>query len=249
MQTIARLYALSKRNIILRYKNSFAGFLWGFLKPLLYLLIFIVIFSSQFPSVNNYVLYATSGLIFWFFFSNVTSQSVQNIVGSAGLIKSINLPVILFPLSEMVSEIFNFILTLFVFFIVMYWFGMQYDLRLLLIIPCLVLFGTFCLGITLALCSVNVFLRDAGILWNTIQPAIFYMTPIAYPEGMIPPRFSFIVRYNPVYTFIKLGRSIFYDTSAPSAMLWLTCFCMAAASFMLGLFVFNRLKNQFISAI
>lgn len=249
MQTIARLYALSKRNIILRYKNSFAGFLWGFLKPLLYLMIFIVIFSSQFPSVSNYVLYATSGLIFWFFFSNVSSQSVQNIVSSAGLIKSINLPAILFPLSEMLSELFNFLLTLAVFLVVMHWFGIQYGLQLLLIIPCLVLFGAFCLGITLTLSSVNVFLRDAGILWNTIQPAIFYMTPIAYPEGMIPERFSFVVRFNPVYTFIKLGRSVFYDTQAPSSGLWLHCFCLAVFSFTLGLFVFNKLKNQFISAI
>jgi ABC-2 type transport system permease protein len=249
MQTIARLYALSKRNIILRYKNSFAGFLWGFLKPLLYLLIFIVIFSSQFSSVSNYVLYATSGLIFWFFFSNVTSQSVQNIVASAGLIKSINLPVVLFPLSEMLSEMFNFLLTLLVFFIVMYWFGIDYGPHLLLIIPCVILFSAFCLGITLALSSVNVFLRDAGILWQTIQPAIFYMTPIAYPEDMIPERFSFIIRFNPVYSFIRLGRSIFYDGGLPSGSLWLTCLCLSSASLLLGLFVFNRLKNQFISAI
>ena len=249
MQTIARLYALSKRNIILRYKNSLAGFLWGFLKPLLYLMIFIVIFSSQFPSVNNYVLYATSGLIFWFFFSNVTSQSVQNIVSSAGLIKSINLPTILFPLSEMLSELFNFLLTLAVFLVIMYWFGIHYGWQLFLIIPYLVLFGAFCLGITLALSSVNVFLRDAGILWNTIQPALFYMTPIAYPESMIPAHFSFIIRFNPVYTFIKLGRSIFYDTGSSPSSLWLQCLYLSVLSFSFGLLVFNKLKNQFISAI
>jgi ABC-2 type transport system permease protein len=249
MQTAARIYALSKRNIILRYKNSIAGFLWGFLKPLLYLLIFIVIFSSQFGSVSNYVLYATSGLIFWFFFSNVTSQSVQNIVSSAGLIKSINIPVILYPLAEMLSEIFNFLLTLFVFLVVMYWFGIQYNANLLLVLPCLVLFGLFCMGITLALSSVNVFLRDAGILWNTIQPALFYMTPIAYPEEMIPARFSFIIHFNPIYTFIKLGRSIFYNPSGPSGSLWLSCFCISVVTFLIGLMIFNKLKNQFISAI
>lgn len=249
MQTIVRLYALSKRNIILRYKNSIAGFFWGFLKPLLYLLIFIVIFSAQFPSIGNYVLYATSGLIFWFFFSNVTSQSVQNIISSAGLIKSINLPVILYPLSEMLSEMFNFLLTLFVFLVVMYWFGIDYAPRLFLAIPCVILFSAFCLGITLVLSSVNVFLRDAGILWNTIQPAIFYMTPIAYPEGMIPDRFSFVLRYNPVYSFIRLGRAIFYEPQSPSASLWLSCLYIAALSFGFGMLVFNRLKRQFISAI
>ncbi|MBK7040778.1 MAG: ABC transporter permease [Bacteroidetes bacterium] len=75
-----QLYALSKRNIILRYKHTLIGFLWGFIKPLMYLLIFIVIFSAQFSSVKNYVLYATSGILFWFFFSNIVSQGIQSII-------------------------------------------------------------------------------------------------------------------------------------------------------------------------
>ncbi len=249
MQIVAKIYALSKRNVILRYKNSIAGFLWGFLKPLLYLLIFIVIFSSQFETVNNYVLYATSGLIFWFFFSNVTGQSVQNIVSSAGLLKAIRLPAVLFPLSEMISEIFNFLLSLLVFGVVMYWFGLDYGTHLFLILPCILLFSIFSLGITLILSSVNVFLRDAGIIWNTVQPALFYMTPIAYPEGMVPERFSFVIRFNPVYHFISLGRGILYDPAILSAQLWIICLALAMASFVLGLIIFNALKNQFISAI
>lgn len=249
MQVFTKIYALSKRNVILRYKNSIAGFFWGFLKPLIYLLIFIVIFSSQFKTVDNYILYATSGLVFWFFFSNVTSQSVQNIVSSGGLLKAIRLPAVFFPLSEMISEIFNFLLTLIVFGVVMYWFGLDYGIHLILLIPCIILFSFFTLGITLILSSVNVFLRDAGIIWNTIQPALFYMTPIAYPEGMVPEKFSFVVKYNPIYHFIGLGRSIIYAPSTLSLHEWIICSVLAFVSFVLGLFIFNTLKNQFVSAI
>lgn len=249
MQTLSRLYAISKRNVILRYKNSIAGFFWGFIKPLIYLLIFIVIFSSQFTSVNNYVLFATSGLIVWFFFSNVTSQSVNNIISSAGLIKSIHLPVIFFPLAELLSELFNFSLTILVFFIVMYWFGMSYNWSLLLILPATFLFGIFSFGFMLLLSSINVFFRDAGILWNTIQPALFYMTPIAYPENMIPAKFSFIIHANPVYYFIRLFRTVFFEQVCPETELWLACCLLSLLMFLFGWFVFNRLKNQFIAAI
>lgn len=249
MQTTARIYALSKRNVILRYKNSFAGFFWGFFKPLLYLMIFIVIFSAQFSSVTNYVLYATSGLIIWFFFANVTSQSVQNIVSSAGLIKAVNLPIILFPLSEMLSELFNLFLTLVVYFIVMHWFGIIYSWKLLLIIPATILFSIFSLGLTLMLSSVNVFFRDVGILWNTVQPALFYLTPIAYPESLIPARFKFVVSCNPIYYFIKLCRTILYEANVPSINLWMICFLLCAIMYLLGWGIFNKLKNQFISTI
>ena len=206
-------------------------------------------FKQQFSSIQNYVLFATSGLILWFFFSNLTNQSVGSIVGSAGLVRSLNIPVEFFPLSEMLSELFNLMLTLVVFMTVMHWFGMVYSLRLLFIVPCVILFALFAFGLNLFLCSVNVFFRDIGIIWNTIQPAMFYLTPIAYPESMIAPQYKLIIKCNPIYYFIKLGRGILYETQAPSWHLWLECIIIAGTMYIVGQFVFNRLKNQFISAI
>lgn len=249
MQTITKLYALSKRNVILRYKNSIIGFFWGFIKPLLYLLIFIVVFSSQFSSTKNYVLYATSGLIGWFFFSNVTAQSIAAIVNSAGLIKSVKLPVILFPFSELVSELFNFLLTIFVFLIVMYWFGITYSIQLFALIPAALLFAAFSLGVILCLSALNVFFRDIGILWNTLLPALFYLTPIAYPEKLIPEKFKLVITINPIYQFIRCFRTILYESSLPAREIWVQCGVLSGASLIVGLLVFNRLKNQFISTI
>jgi ABC-2 type transport system permease protein len=210
-------------------------------------MIFIAVFS-KIPSnhIDNYVLYVTSGLIFWFFFSNVTNQSVGSIIGSSGLIKSLNIPVIFFPLSEILSELFNFVLTIFVFLIIMHWFGITYSLRMVMIVPCLVLFALFSFGVTIFLSSINVFFRDVGILWTTIQPAIFYLTPIGYDEKFVP---SLIARGNPIYYFIKLGRTIFHGQELPGAELWLQCTAIAVVTFLLGMLVFNKLKNQFISTI
>jgi ABC-2 type transport system permease protein len=225
------------------------GFCWGFLKPLLYLLIFIIIFSTQFNSLNNYVLYATSGLIFWFFFVNATNQSIANIVGSSGLIKSLNIPVIIFPLSELISEIFNLLLMMLVFMVLMHWFGMVYSLKLLLLAPAILLFCIFSFGVMLVLSSLNVFFRDVGILWSTLQPALFYLTPIAYPESLIPARYTLIIKCNPIYYFLSLCRSIIYDGNPPSPRLWWLCIVIASVACCLGFFVFNKLKNQFIAAI
>lgn len=249
MQHLTQLYALSKRNIIVRYKHSLIGFFWGFFKPLLYLLIFIVIFSSQFSSTTNQVLYITSGILFWFFFSNCTSQGVQSIVQASGLLKSVYIPAILFPLAEVIGEIFNVVLALLVYFFVMQWFGMVYHWQLLWVIPILILFATFSFSITLILSSLNVFYRDIGILWNTIQPAIFYLTPIAYTENLIPERFSFVIKANPIYYFIKLFRYPLYDACAPDFNLMLKCVFITLLSLSVGIAIFNRLKNQFITAI
>ncbi len=249
MQDINRIYALSKRNVILRYKNSLVGFFWGFIKPLIYLLIFMVMFSQSFPSMDHYILFVTSGLILWFFFSNVTSQSVGSVAGSAGLLKSLNIPAYFFPLSEMISELFNLLLTIIVFLVLMNWFGIVYSYKLLFAIPALLLFAIFAYGLNLLLSSINVFFRDVGILWGTIQPALFYLTPIAYPETMIPEKYKLVIKSNPIYYFIKLGRTIFHENVVPPMHAWNVCIFIAFTMLIIGLVVFNRLKNQFISAI
>jgi ABC-type polysaccharide/polyol phosphate export permease len=249
MQFLVQLYALSKRNIILRYKHSLIGFLWGFIKPLIYLFIFIVIFSAQFSNVSHYVLYATSGIIFWFFFSNIVSQGIQSFVLSAGIIKSVQIPVILFPLAEVLTELFNLGLALGVYFILMQWFGLQYTFVLLWLLPALFLFSMFAFSVALFLGTLNVYFRDIGILWNTIQPAIFYLTPIAYTEALIPSRFAYVIRFNPIYHYIKLLRAPIYESISPSPLLWLHCSALSICSLFFALFVFHQLKNQFITSI
>jgi len=249
MQHLDQLYALSKRNIIVRYKHSVIGFFWGFFKPLLYLLIFIVIFSSQFSSTSNQVLYITSGILFWFFFSNCTGQGTQSIIQASGLIKSVYIPAIFFPLAEVIAELFNVLLALVVYFIIMHWFGMVYSFHLLWVFPILLLFSLFCFSITLILSALNVFYRDVGILWNTIQPALFYLTPIAYTESLIPERFSFVIKANPIYYFIKLFRYPLYEATSPDFFLFGKCILITVIVFLIALFMFNRFKNQFITAI
>ncbi len=224
------------------------GFFWGFVKPLLYLFIFIVIFAEN-SGIPNYPLFATSGLILWFFFSNVTSQSIGSVVSSAGLLKSLNIPAYFFPLSETISELFNFLLSLVVFLIIMKWFGIVYSLKILLIVPCILLFAVFSLGLNLFLCSINVFFKDISIIWGTIQPALFFLTPIAYKEQQIVEKYKAVIEYNPIYHFIKLGRSVLYDPTPPALHEWNTCIGIAIVMYIVGHFVFYKLKNQFISAI
>ena len=208
----------------------------------------MVVFSKM-SGIDHFLLYAPSGLIFWFYFANVTNQSIASIISSAGLIKSLNIPVIFFPLSEILSELFNLMLTLFVFMIAMHWCGIVYSYKLLLILPAAILFSFFTFGLTLILCSLNVFFRDIGILWTTVQPALFYLTPIAYPENLITKHYIFVIKFNPVYYFIKLARMIIHDPIYPSGALWMHCIIIALLSVMIGYFIFNKLKNQFISSI
>ena len=102
------LYILSTitvKNIKLKYKNSVLGFFWSLLTPMVYLGVFTFIFSQAFPNIENYPLFAITALIFWTYFSNSSTQIVNSIISSSGILKSVNVPSITFPLTALFAAI------------------------------------------------------------------------------------------------------------------------------------------------
>ena len=71
------LLALAWKNVRLRYKSSMLGFVWTLLNPLIFLGIFLLIFSNAFPQVPNYAVFALTGLVFWSFFATVSGQAMH----------------------------------------------------------------------------------------------------------------------------------------------------------------------------
>ncbi len=235
------------KNLQLKYKHSVLGFFWSLLHPFLYLLIFLAIFSAAFPAIENYPLYVLSGLIFWIYFSNATSQLSIVFIKNAHLLKSLNISKIMYPITELGSELVSFMLGLIPFMILMYFLGLKITFNLLYIFPIILLFSIFIFSVGLILGSLNVFLRDVGILWNTINPALFYLSPIAYSFKIVPERFKFIVKYNPMYHFLELVRNILYDGQAPVAHYVGRCLMITSVTVLLAFIIYRKTRNGFIS--
>lgn len=231
----------------MKYKNSALGFVWSLLHPLAYLLIFILVFSNAFAGVDRYSLYALIGLVFWTFFNNTINQMLQAIIGNASVLKTIAIPKLLFPFSAMAAELITFLLSLIPFFGLMLFFGLELSVELLWLIPAIVVFSLFAFGVGLLLCTLNVFFRDIGLLWNTLSPAIFYFTPIAYSANLIPAKYLSVLKFNPLLHYITLMREILYNNASPSLFLWTITTGMAIGFTIIGLLVYNKLKNNFVS--
>jgi ABC-2 type transport system permease protein len=241
------VHIIALKNIKMKYKNSALGFVWSLLHPLAYLLIFILVFSQAFPEVERYSLYALIGLIFWTFFNNTINQMLLAIIGNSSVLKTMAIPKLLFPFSALVAELVTFALSLIPFFGLMFFFGLKISAETLLLLPAIGIFALFAFGVGLLLCTLNVFFRDVSLLWNTLSPAIFYFTPIAYTSNLIPVKYMKILQFNPLFHYINLMRDILYSNTAPSAQLWLICTGLAAGFTLVGLWVYNRLKSNFVS--
>ncbi len=242
------VFSLAIKTIKLRYKNSVLGVFWSMLNPLFFMVIIYIVFG-QVNSMERFALYALSGLIFWNFISGAILQVLTSFIDNADILKSINLHPLSFPLSAMLAAIFNLLLSLIPFTIVLFFLDYQLHISIIALFPYLFITAIFVAGLGMLLGTINVYFRDIQLLWSTITPAFFYFTPIAYSIDLVPERFHWLVRLNPFYHFIDAVHKIFYDSRFPT----FTSFCImsfyALFTFSLGYFVFKQLRKGFISNI
>lgn len=241
------LVMLIKKDIVVKYKGSFLGILWSLMNPLFYVAILTLVFSSVFrPSIENFPVYLVCGLLIFNFFSSSTNASMRSIIGAAQLIKKIYVPKYIFPLAKVVSDFVFFLISLIVLAGLMLTTSSTISWNVLFAPIYLLLLFVFCIGIGMIVSTIVVFFRDFEHLYSLIVMAMMYSSAIFYPADIVPDRFSFILRYNPLFHFIDGFRTVVYLGEFVDPMNLLVCSVAALLSLLFGLFIFERNQNKFI---
>ena len=150
------------------------------------------------------------------------------------------------------THMYLFVLVIFLagfllFFFLMLYLNLQINLTFLYILPIILLFSVFTFSVGLILGSLNVFFRDVGILWNTLNPALFYLTPIAYNMEIIPQNYAFYFKLNPLYHFLYIIRNVLHEGRAPELHHSIYCLIITGITLLTGTFIYKKTKNGFIS--
>jgi ABC-type polysaccharide/polyol phosphate export permease len=238
---------LVSRDIKVRYKRSVLGFLWVMLNPLLMMLILSMVFSELFKvSTKDYTSYLISGIIIWNFFSQSTSTAVVSLIGNSSLIKKIYIPKAIFPLSVVISAMVNFIFSLVPLTIIFYLTGTSISTNIYLVPVVIILIGLFSFGISLIISTLTVFFHDTIYIYEVLLLALMYMTPIFYPESIVPHKFFFIFYLNPFYHFLNVFRAALYMDvpSLPGNLFY--GFLFSFMALIAGWFFYNRYKDRVV---
>ena len=99
---------LVEKDIKLKYRRSFLGYLWSILNPLLVMVIMVIVFSSMFRSdIQNFPVYLIIGQTLFGFMSESTNQAIGSITGNAALLKKTYVPKYVFTVSKVTSSFVN----------------------------------------------------------------------------------------------------------------------------------------------
>ena len=101
-------------------------------------------------------------------------------------------------------------------------------------------------GVGLLLATMMVFFRDTQFLWGIFSMLLMYLTPVFYPETIIPAQFMTVYKLNPLYHVLRFIRSILMDGVSLEPKAYLYCFVLCAIPFLIGVLVFRRNQDKFV---
>lgn len=244
------IMVLTQKEIKVRYKNSFLGYLWSIAHPLAFAFVFFIAFKviMRIP-MEDYALFLIAGLFPWQWFANSVNASPMLFIGNASIIKKINFPRNTIPLSAVLQDMILFIISILVIIIFLFIyhktpsFSWIYGIPILLSIQLLMTYG-----VSLIISSLNLFFRDLERLTNLFITLLFYFTPVIYSETMIPEEYKSLINLNPLTPLMISWRNLFLEGRIDAFYLMIS-FGYAVIIFGLGYIIYKKLSWRFAEVL
>lgn len=207
---------LVRRELKVRYKDSVLGFLWTLLNPLMYLIVFSIVFGEILRvQVPDYGVFFLTGLLAWNFLSGGIGAATGSIVDNSPLVTKVWFPREVLPLAAIGSNLVNFGFQAAVLIMGMVAMGHAPGWGYLpaLLLAIVVLFVlTLALGV--ALSAVFVYLRDTKYLVELGLLAWFWVSAVVYPYQQVADVLgarSNLLLLNPMIPVITAFQRFFYN--------------------------------------
>ena len=238
---------LVTRDLKVKYRRSFLGYLWSILNPLLMMLLQTLVFSYMFRfDIPNYPLYLICGNTLFTFFNESANMGLTSIIYNASLIKKVYIPKYIFPLSRVVSSFVTMSFSLAAVVLVMVFTRSPFYWTMVLFWVPLVFLFLFCCGIAMLLSALTVYFRDMQHLFSILTLGWMYATPIFYPLEQLPPFAQNLMKINPMYHYINMFRNLVMYGNIPGPNTWFACAASGVVMLAVGLLVFRKLQRNFI---
>lgn len=243
-------YFFTWRDIKVKYRQTFLGFLWAILQPLLLMIIFTFFIGRALnvPSEGmDYPVFVFSGLMLWLIFSSGITHAGNSMVSQAQMIRKIYFPRLIIPLSAILVSLFDFLVASVVFIPVILYFQPEVNyMKALICWPAgivLALLSTFGPGCLLA--ALNVKYRDFRYVIPFLVQVLLFVTPVIYPVSMVKTVWvQQLMALNPMYAAITVFRLPFSSAPTETALLIISiasCLILLAA----GLGYFRKTEAFF----
>jgi lipopolysaccharide transport system permease protein len=254
------LATLTGRELKARYRGSVLGFLWSLANPLLllavYTFVFSVVFRPRVAGADPYALFVVSGLFPWIWLATSTLEGSMSLIANGGLIRKAVFPAELLPMVTVLSNLVHLLLALPVILaaLVLSWLLTAHavgGISVLLLPVVILLHLPLVAGLALGASALTVHFKDLRDLLANLFTLFFFLTPVLYRiesiEHIRP--VWWLVRLNPFTPFTLAYQQVLFYGNVPSPQLWAQMALVSLTSWLLGTWLFERLRETLVEAV
>ncbi len=241
------LFLLTRRDLKLRYQDTFLGFIWTAAKPLIFgLVVWFAMFKvMNFQTEVPYSLFLLSALLPWTLFQTSVMFSTPMFINNGSLVKKVPFPSYVLPLATIANNSVHFLLSLPVLVVFLLISGRTPGPEWIVGIPFLLAIQlALMMGLALMFSSLDVHFRDLEHLVEVMLNLLFYATPILYPLSRIPQPYQDVLKLNPLAPLMEGWRNLMVSNELPGASI-LPCVVLTVLILVAGSWVFGRLRPTF----
>ena len=250
------VWELARNDFRSRFAGSYFGILWAFAQPIATILLFWFVFQVGFraaPTATGvpYGLWLAAGLTPWFFFAEAWVAATSALTEYSYLVKKVVFRVELLPLVRICAALLFHLAFVAVLLALNWTLGVAPTWHLLQ----LPYYGFCALALVAALGSLTAavlpFFRDLNQLLAIVVQFGMWLTPILWSVAMVPERFRWVFKLNPVGYVVDGYRDAFFGQAwvwqhGPTTLgFWALTLLLGGAARL----VFRRLQPHFADVL
>ena len=245
------LYFFVWRDIKIRYKQTFLGFAWALIQPLLAMIIFTLFFGNlaKIPSDGiPYPIFTYAALLPWTLFSESLTRSTNSMVTNANIIQKVYFPRVALPISSVLSPLLDFGIAFTILILMMVYYSIMPTTNIILLPAFILLAVITSLGIGLWTSALNAMYRDFQYVIPFIIQIWMYASPVVYPVSMIPEKYQFLYGLNPMAGVIEGFRWVVLGADAPKSVI-IVSVAISILILVSGAFFFQHMQKTFADEV
>jgi ABC-type polysaccharide/polyol phosphate export permease len=228
-----------------RYKRSVLGVLWTLMNPVLNTIVLTVAFANIFrSSLPNYALYVLSGMVCWNLFTTTTVYAMNSLIWGGAILGRIYIPRTIFAAAAVGNGLTSFGFALVPLVGIMVITRHPWTLALTSLPLAVLLLTAFVFGVSLLVSSIAVLYTDFVEFYQVMVQALFFLTPIMYPEEILPAWALPLMRLNPMYSLVEMFRLPVYYGRFPDVATTVSATVTSAAFLLVGWVAFTRRADE-----
>jgi teichoic acid transport system permease protein len=249
------IISLAKNDFKNRYAGSYLGITWAFIQPLMTILIYWFVFQVGFRSTPiddvPFIVWFICGIIPWFYFSESLIGGTMSVVDYSYIVKKVMFNINILPLVKIIVSTFVHLFFVVLVFLICLSVNLPITMHSIQIV-----YFSFCifilaLGLSYLTASLVPFSKDVGQIVAVILQFGFWLTPIVWNQNILPAKWLFFFKMNPVYYVVQgyrdalINKIWFWERPISTLYFWIA----TGVIFYLGRIIFKKLKPHFADVL